>query len=297
MKKIYSVVVFGVFSSLLFASYVFASPVVDIDGIDYSYSNYPNFDKNGSISSYSSYTGYTLQGNNGKLVNGSSLPDANTKYSFINRSDGSWDSGANQVNIVDYILEGRLNKNGPDNNTYTLVNGPGSLNNITAWDAAGVQSFIVDEIAGNANLNTFGYYDESTVNGQSVVNRTEICTGPDSNVTNGIANPTSDMFTSVQDVGFYLGAPSGDYYYTNSTLNPNKAIQAAIFQVNNSNTYIIGFEDLRYASSDDDYQDMIVSVTIDPAHTPTPEPGTMLLVGAGLMGATWIRRKNWAKRC
>jgi hypothetical protein len=51
--------------------------------------------------------------------------------------------------------------------------------------------------------------------------------------------------------------------------------------------YWIGMEDLRLGSSDRDYNDMIVRVSVV-----TPEPASWLLVGAGLVLATWVRRRS-----
>ena len=219
-------------------------------------------------------------------------PDATRQYDFIMPSNDSWDTGIDHVNVVDFILNGRLN---PVKHTYTLLNSPASTLN-EMWLGVGFQSFIIDEIAGYSDTNTFGYYTESASN---AITRHNIFKGLDDQNT----KPASFTFASEQNFGFYIGVPTtskNTYYYTENSLNFNHATtQAAIFRVDKSNTYVIGFEDLRIGKkdlqsgkTDGDYQDMIVSVTVESAPIPNPEPGTMLLMGAGIAGAAWMRRRQ-----
>ena len=209
----------------------------------------------------------------------------NKNYDFIRNSNGSSDGGSNHINIVDYILNGRLNAG---NHTYTLMNGTLNANPTDTWFANGAVSLMVDEIAGYATSNTFGFY---TFGSNNVAIKTQLYAGTDSKTVN--ANK-SFILSSPTEFGFYLGVPNaGNTYFTEASRNIAGEIHAAIFQVDNSNTYILGFEDLRLCNSDKDYQDMIVSVTINSA--PVPEPGTMMLLGLGMLGLAVYGKRRMNK--
>jgi hypothetical protein len=123
------------------------------------------------------------------------------------------------------------------------------------------------EIAGNANLNVFGWYD--TLH-PLILN--PIFSGPAS------AGATATFIPSAS-YGFYITTAEDGTFTTESSEQ-----HFAIFM--GSDGYWLGMEDLAFSHSDKDYNDMIVKVS------PVPEPLTLLLLGAGLVGLAGLRRKN-----
>ncbi len=214
-------------------------------------------------------------------INGTNYSSANfsTTYDFINKSSGSSDSGADKINIVDFILNGRLNSG---DHKYTLVNGSTASSPTETWFANGAVNVLINEIAGYAPNNTFGYY---TMGQNNAAATTELFPGSaGTNYSKSFTLSPAAMF------GFYLGINGTSLnYFTEANRNPANEKHVAIFREDISNTYILGFEDLSLTTGDRDFQDMIVKVTVNPV----PEPGTLVLLSAGMFGfAVWYRRRE-----
>jgi len=85
--------------------------------------------------------------------------------------------------------------------------------------------------------------------------------------------------------GFYIKNSSGTFY-TLDQLNGGEAMAVA-FNKPGSDNWLIGFEDT--LGGDKDYNDMVVRV--ESIHA-VPEPSTLLMLGSGMLGFAFLRRKK-----
>jgi hypothetical protein len=157
------------------------------------------------------------------------------------------------------------------------------------------------EIAGNKNQNEFGIYP---IGNTSI--KAPIFTGPESPSANaktitfdaGTTSVSVNGGTSVDfggtQFGFYLKGPGGTFY-SEQYLNGGSLDQLVTFVGANTlfHSYdrILAFEDLPLNSSDKDYNDLVVGLTVV-----VPEPSTYIAGGLALLPLLLGLRARWNKK-
>lgn len=184
--------------------------------------------------------------------------------------------------------------------------------------SGGSVATIITELAGYAGTNSFGVYDLANPG-----NKVELFAGSDGSGDQALLSILADGSVNVNFVdtgvnfagnlfGFYLDVPqAGATWYSQVALNngqdhmvayqgkgdlvqlPSVADPQFAQGVWTSNEYVLGWEDLSSSQWDQDYNDFVLMVE---SVVPTPEPGTVFLLGGGLLGLVAYGRRKMKKQ-
>jgi hypothetical protein len=212
-------------------------------------------------------------------------------YTVNNNGMPYWDnlSSDGQYKNIGYCLSTNNCFNpAPGKMPYWGMNGGAADSNFYFQGSAGSNDAfaLVLELAGYSSHNIFGWYKIDPISGKRIDGTDQIIfNGSNSAGDSAVIPIPSDLY------GFYLKVPdTGKTYYTqssNNSIGTNGEQHFSVFQ--DKNSFWFGMEDLSFCSGDKDYNDMVVHITTH-SSVPVPEPSTVSLIAAGIIGLGILRR-------
>jgi hypothetical protein len=212
------------------------------------------------------------------LLTGTSLSAATVLTS------GSWDGAGKNLNH--YFAAWGV---GLDVNAGQMAGDEYWQSILTTGDSA----VMLLEVAGHAPLNTFGIFQS----GQTGITHTQIFNGAAASGASALLTVPTGAF------GFYLEY-KGTYFYSDPSLNghvggydqlasyrgPFGGVTTVLGQVWDQNSYLLAWEDLPYASSDKDFNDMVLMIRVQEHQVPDSGATALMILG-GLATLVGLRRK------
>ena len=186
---------------------------------------------------------------------------------------------------------------------FQLTDTSGVLDDATA--------FLMFEMAGNADYNSFGIYDaygSLEIFGGSVDPLSAATLSWDVGTDQvGILGTAASAVIDSTAFGFYIDTKNDGRFFSESALNGGEDYMYS-FNVGASGypdmfgaNFVLAFEDLAAYQTDYDYNDMVVGIsdissairtTGNPPPPTIPEPMTMAMMGLGLAGMIGMRRNR-----
>ncbi len=171
----------------------------------------------------------------------------------------------------DITLQDIFNENGIQKN---VIN---DQKQYQAWQAGTNPVSVTFEIIGGSKpvadlAHTFGYHNVGNLNSFVPLFKDKNYAGFASTSVLGVGASTSTTIGANANLAFAIFGSDGSKFSSENNQNQNLTDQVVVYELD-SNVYLLAFEDIDFGSSDRDFNDLVVKMTVNgcnPPQSPTP---------------------------